>query len=300
MSKDIKKPNFFIIGVGKCGTTAMSEYLREHPAVFFSTPKEPHFFNTDSNKQKKASSWSEEDYLQNCFAGSGGYQAVGEGSPSYLRSEVAVSRILEFNPQAKFIVMVRDHISLFESHYWQHIKRGRESARTPEEAWRLQEVRLKNKEEGRIGFSQTGPLYKRGLQIGKQLEKLYQKVPRSKVQVIFFEDLKENPRREYLRVLNFLELADDGRTDFPVVNKRKTLRSQTVPGMVKGLGSLKKRVGINKGFGILKALKRNNFKEVKPEPLSKEFKQELLDHFEADMDKLAELTGRDLSHWKKI
>ncbi len=35
MKEGIKKPNFFIIGAPKCGTTALSEYLREHPDVFF-------------------------------------------------------------------------------------------------------------------------------------------------------------------------------------------------------------------------------------------------------------------------
>jgi hypothetical protein len=36
-----RKPNFFIVGAPKCGTTALSEYLRSHPDVFFSSPKEP-------------------------------------------------------------------------------------------------------------------------------------------------------------------------------------------------------------------------------------------------------------------
>ena len=43
----MRKPNLFIIGAPKCGTTALSEYLREHPAVFVTQPKEPHFFSKD-------------------------------------------------------------------------------------------------------------------------------------------------------------------------------------------------------------------------------------------------------------
>jgi len=30
------KPNLFIVGAPKCGTTSLYEYLRTHPAVFMS------------------------------------------------------------------------------------------------------------------------------------------------------------------------------------------------------------------------------------------------------------------------
>jgi len=43
----VNSPNFFIVGAPKCGTTALSEYLRSHPNVFMSFPKEPHYFAED-------------------------------------------------------------------------------------------------------------------------------------------------------------------------------------------------------------------------------------------------------------
>ncbi|HEX2249085.1 MAG TPA: sulfotransferase domain-containing protein, partial [Gemmatimonadales bacterium] len=47
MSLAAKKPNFFIVGAPKCGTTALYEYLRLHPHVFMPELKEPHFFAKD-------------------------------------------------------------------------------------------------------------------------------------------------------------------------------------------------------------------------------------------------------------
>jgi hypothetical protein len=41
------KPNFFIVGAPKCGTTALYEYLRPHPNIFMPKVKEPHFFAKD-------------------------------------------------------------------------------------------------------------------------------------------------------------------------------------------------------------------------------------------------------------
>ncbi|MBM3518373.1 MAG: sulfotransferase [Alphaproteobacteria bacterium] len=41
-----RKPNFFIVGAPKSGTTAMDAYLSEHPDVFMAQ-KEPHYFAVD-------------------------------------------------------------------------------------------------------------------------------------------------------------------------------------------------------------------------------------------------------------
>ena len=47
----MKKPNFFIIGAPKCGTTSIANWLREHTNIFMvENPKEPMFFDTDITK----------------------------------------------------------------------------------------------------------------------------------------------------------------------------------------------------------------------------------------------------------
>ena len=42
-----KKPNLFIVGAPKCGTTFLYQYLKKHPDVYFPNFKEPHFFGSD-------------------------------------------------------------------------------------------------------------------------------------------------------------------------------------------------------------------------------------------------------------
>src|SRR5215216_4971009 len=37
-------PNFFIVGAQKAGTTSLYHYLNQHPQVYMSPHKEPHFF----------------------------------------------------------------------------------------------------------------------------------------------------------------------------------------------------------------------------------------------------------------
>ena len=47
MTRQPKKPDFFIVGAPKCGTTAMNNYLSEHPEIFIPDIKEVHFFGRD-------------------------------------------------------------------------------------------------------------------------------------------------------------------------------------------------------------------------------------------------------------
>ncbi|MBI3756314.1 MAG: sulfotransferase, partial [Deltaproteobacteria bacterium] len=40
----MKKPNFFIVGAPKCGTTAMYEYLKQHPEIFMPEDEKEPFY----------------------------------------------------------------------------------------------------------------------------------------------------------------------------------------------------------------------------------------------------------------
>lgn len=95
------KPNFFIIGAPKCGTTALCEYLRAHPRIGMSIPKEPHYFCTDCTTRFRTI-YTQQEYLR-CFDHvQDGCAVAGEGSVWYLFSEAAVVNILRFAPDAKF------------------------------------------------------------------------------------------------------------------------------------------------------------------------------------------------------
>ena len=122
-----RAPNFFIIGAPKSGTTALSQYLRDHPNIFFSGVKEPHFFDLDTSKRLKLDL---QTYLS-LFAKARPelHIAVGEGSTGYLFSKVAVSEILKFNPDSKFIVMLRNPVDLVQAWHSEMYFEGVENIR---------------------------------------------------------------------------------------------------------------------------------------------------------------------------
>ena len=104
----MRKPNFFIIGAPKCGTTSLSAWLGDNPQIFMSSMKEPHFFNSDDRQAVRTF-----DEYEALFRGATEeHVAIGEASVWYLSSAEAVSAILRYQPEAKFIVMVRNPIDM--------------------------------------------------------------------------------------------------------------------------------------------------------------------------------------------
>ena len=46
------KPNFFLVGAAKSGTTSLSSWLDSHPDLYVSPIKEPNYFSTDIDVSK--------------------------------------------------------------------------------------------------------------------------------------------------------------------------------------------------------------------------------------------------------
>ena len=63
---------------------------------------------------------SEQNYL-NCFAGAGAAKILCDASTAYTKAPMisgVPQRILDFNPEARFIYLMRDPVQRSISHYW--------------------------------------------------------------------------------------------------------------------------------------------------------------------------------------
>jgi hypothetical protein len=125
------RPNLFVVGSMKSGTTYLSGLLAAHPAIFMSSPKEPCRF-VDPIVLRKEWAWpweqgycrSEERYL-NLFSAAGDATILGEASTVYSQAPLysgVPQRILAFNPHARFIYIMRDPIERTISHYWHRVR----------------------------------------------------------------------------------------------------------------------------------------------------------------------------------
>lgn len=97
-------PLFLIIGAQKAGTTALHNYLCQHPSIRSATTKEIHFFSTDFHYSKGL------DYYHSKFPFALYGSLFLDASPSYLASKVAYKRIYEYNQKIKMIVLLRDPV----------------------------------------------------------------------------------------------------------------------------------------------------------------------------------------------
>ncbi|MEX1087517.1 MAG: sulfotransferase domain-containing protein, partial [Candidatus Paceibacterota bacterium] len=132
---------------------------------------------------------------------------------------------------------------------------------------------------------------------GEQLERVFKQAGEDRVLVIFYDDLKKDPKAVYQKTLSFLGVEDDGRNDFPVIHRRKATRSPLARRLIKLAGRLKKALGIRRSLRNLPFVQKLI---GGAKPLSDTFKQELVEYFYTDIEKLERLTNRDLSHWKHV
>lgn len=296
------KPNFIIIGAPKCGTTALSEYLRGHGNIFMSTPKEIHYFSTDIPKYRKV--LTENDYLALFSNANKDHIAIGEASVFYLYSNTAIYNINKFNKNVKIIIMMRNPIDLAYSMHSQLVYGNREDEKDFTKAWELIELRKNGKKIPKKSQEQKLLYYDEIAKLGKQYERVLEVIPKKQIMVIFTEDFLEDTRNEYKNVLNFLRVPDDNRLDFPKINQNKyhklawlgNLTQRPPPKLLDFILNIKNSIGIEK-LGILRTLRKINLKKVQRKPLPIEFQEKLKKEYYNDVILLSELTGRDLTSW---
>jgi Sulfotransferase domain len=294
----LRRPNLFMIGGPKCGTTSFQEYLAGHPQIFMSEPKEPCYFDKDI--PFPSSPRNDAEYMR-CFAGAGErHVVIGEASTNYLYSKVAVTNILAFNPVARFIVMLRNPIDMAASLHSEAVKTLTEDVCDFRAAWALQEQRRMGQCLPRFTYQKDFTLYGDFCRLGEQLQRLFRLVDREHVHVILFDDLKKHPRRVYLDTLHFVRLPDDGRTEFPVRNAFQQPRVGWMRDSAILLAAVRRRLPIRKGLGIMRGITRLTSKPGVRPPLSLDFHQELADYFRSDVALLGELLGRDFSDWVTV
>ncbi|MBP93488.1 MAG: hypothetical protein CMC55_05160 [Flavobacteriaceae bacterium] len=297
------KPNFFIVGGPKCGTTAMASYLQTHKDIYICEPKEPNFFADDLENIKFVPTLDE--YL-NLFKGKTDKKVLGDASIFYMFSDSAIENIYKYNKEAKLLVMIRNPLEMVPSFHAQILFTMEEDQEDFDRALELESARISRKRIPKYNRAPKLLQYSNIAKYGDQLEKIYKFFPKEQVKVLVFDDFKINNRNAYVEVLNFLELEDDGKTEFEKVNEAKEAKSkflnkfinrppQFTMNIAKGVRKILNvpRLGVKSYFSKL-----NRKKAAKP-VLSENTLNYLIDIYREDVTKLSKILNRDLSHWLK-
>lgn len=295
-------PDFFIAGAPKCGTTALDAYLRAHPRIFMAEKKETFFFARDFPAVQFIKTWDQ--YLAR-FAAAPAHALVGETSVWYLYSQCAIQSILEVNPNARFIVSLRNPVDAAYSLYFQHRISIEEDAPDFQTAWTLQAGRQAGMALPEFYRVPELLQYRKIYSYSPQLERLLQMVPSRQILIVIFEEFAADPRATYDNVLQFLGIDSDSRSRFAPVNANAVHWSNRLAVFLKKLHQerglvyeMMKRAANAIGLQPYGMLARMNRREARRPPLDPDFRRQLQAEFADDITRLEHLLGRTLALWR--
>src|SRR5699024_6463932 len=184
--------------------------------------KEPHYFNTDSGER----GITDKIEYEKLFCQSIEQQKYrGEASTWYLYSNIAVTNILKYNPNARFIVMIRKPCEMAPSLHKQLQLNRRETITNFREAWGMQDQRKRGINIPQDCRDKRLLIYGEVCKLGEQLERLCQKVDEDRIKVVLLDHLRDNPKKEMKSIERFLLVEEWLPRAFPVVNQTTMIRS---------------------------------------------------------------------------
>ncbi|WOJ98278.1 sulfotransferase [Congregibacter brevis] len=263
------KPNFIGIGAQRAASTWLNQCLRQHPEVCLPR-KEIRFFNYGYEEGL-------DSYFRN-FEGCEGCKIVGEITPDYYHSSLALDRMARDLPGIKLMYVVRNPIDRAYSQYKLYLDQGAIKSPSFESA-------LEHHPE-LIEWSMQG----------SALRNVFERFDEKDVLVVLYDEILNAPSEVLLRIYNFLDIGCEFVPDVlkKRVNRVVLPRTQRVLKRV-GMGAL---IGWVKKFPRLSEWIKDSFYSGAGASLKDETRQLLNAKFRDDVELLENLGGFDLRHWK--
>ncbi|MFW3169852.1 sulfotransferase family protein [Geodermatophilus sp. CPCC 206100] len=295
-------PDFLVIGAARSGTTALASFLGEHPDVFVSDPKEPHFlafpdggpaFTGPGADLINRTATRDEQTWRALFAGRP-ERRRGEGSVSTLcypeASIPAIQRLCA--PGCRLVVMLRDPVDrAFSS--WQYLRSRGHDAGTFEECLAAEEERT------RAGWSHMWQ-FARLSRYGEQLAP-FAEVFGDRLRVVVQEEFAADPAGQLRRVLEFLDVDPDVPIDAArPVNEGGVPRSRSVAGALDLLRRSPAARRVVKRLVPPRSRERIRSANLRQATVAPATRRRLAGSFADDLRDLQRIVGRDLSCWPSV
>lgn len=295
-------PNFLLIGAAKCGTTSLHAYLSQHPQVFMSVPKEPHFMAFGDGALArvhgpaitlKRNAITTLEAYEALFERSAGALAIGEASVSSLAYETACARIRRYCPDAQLLVVLRQPAEQMYSCFTFNRWLLREPLTSLAAALRDEPRR---RELGWLHSLQ----YARQSNYQALLQPFLDTFPHEQIRVFLYDDLLANAAH-FMRDV-YVAIGVDPAFQ-PALDKRanvtKLPRSTTLHRLVTHPNPLREAVKrtlprpLRAWLGALVG----KYNHTRPAPFDPDLRAELTELHRPNILRLQAMIGRDLSHW---
>jgi hypothetical protein len=218
-----RKPNLFVVGMPKTGTTALYHYFRRHPDIYVPKNKEPNYFAQEvfndgfKNKNLREYFSLTENGYHKYFLEAANQKYISDLTPSYIYSNQAAGRIYKYNPEAKIIAMFREPVSFLYSLHSEFVYSLMEEEKDFISALELESTRNKNKSHSHLYYS-VWTNYKDHLDLYLRLFSSQQ------VKIFLYEKFKENNFKVLDEIASFLEIEPFEDVDQVRVNVYKKNR----------------------------------------------------------------------------
>jgi hypothetical protein len=294
-----RRPDFFIVGAPKCGTTALCRYLARNPEIYMCPLKEPHFFGADITTS--VSVQDEEEYLA-LFAGVQDQKRVGESSVWYLYSKRAAAEIKEFSPAASIIVMLRNPVDVMHALHSQLLYIGREEIEDFETALDAESDRKRGLRIPRAATLKDHFFYRECVAYTEQIRRYVDVFGRENVRILIFDDFIADTPLVYRDTCKFLGVTAPADIRFEVVNANKRVRSKRLRALVDDPPLTLRKLGkpfTTRGLrhSALNRLRQLNTKYEPRRPMTPELRRRLQAEALPEVERLSNFLGRDLTSW---
>lgn len=302
-----RRPDLFIIGAAKCGTTSVYEYLKGHPEIYMSPAKEPRYFapDLDSGHAHNFHYGVDLERYLSLFDGATNEKRVGEASVRYIYSEDAPRLIHEFEPSARIVAMLRDPVEMIYSLHGQRLSQGSEDIADFETALAAEDERRAGRRVP-AGLHPRLSLYRDVARFGEQLDRWFDTFGRDGIHVIILEDFLRDPAGAFRSLLEFLEVDVTYRPSFARHNVGWAPRSTIVHRLTKARlpqwiawKLLPAVAGEGRTRRLVRTYQHSQLyrRPRKRQPLRPELRRQLEEDLAPDVARLSELLGRDLAHF---
>jgi hypothetical protein len=287
------KPNFFIVGTPKAGTTSLYHYLEQHPQIFMSPVKETNYFSYDEIKAQNLFYNEEhicnEDQYKALFREATIEKAIGEASVSYLFYPTVPQKIYRYNPEAKIIIVLRNPVDRGFSHYLMDKRLGFVNIGYEDI------IRNQHLKDYKLYFQQYVLL---GLYY-EQVKRYIDIFGTSNVKILLYEDIVKQMENVVKEIYAFLNVDVDFNPD---IATKHNVYSKPKNALIQNLYKHKRVRSFAKFFfgTTLRTNIRNHFftRENKP-VINENLKSALLKIYSDDILRTGELIGKSLESWTR-
>lgn len=295
-------PNFLIIGAEKAGTTALYNYLKQHPDIYMSPMKEPKFFSPN----QQGAITNIDDY-HSLFQAVDQEIAIGESSPQYLNCITAPKLIKQYIPEVKIIALIRQPVVRAYSHYNMMLNLGHKYPPNFIKTFRKRmSIYQKSKRIESLKFySFQGSFYY------ESLNRYLNEFHKDQFRVYLYDDFKDNNLEILKNIFEFLEVNKDftprisKNWNKSYVPKNAQIHQAQVellgkPNLLKDIlrwllpDKLRKKLA-DKVLEITRDFRQKNLISLPDLPIK--VRQEFTQVYYEDIIKVEKLLGIDLSRW---